>query len=128
MDEAKILVIDDEKSLLDLLRMSLELEGYDVITAENGEEGVKKFKEHQPDLVICDIIMPKMDGYETLARIKTSQKKWTPFIMLSAIREFEKISKAYDGNADFYLIKPVDPVILLKNIKTLLNLSRGGMV
>jgi len=69
----KILVIDDEQELLDLLKMSLELEDYEVVTALDGDEGLIKFKEHSPDLIICDIIMPKKDGYEVLKEIKESR-------------------------------------------------------
>lgn len=125
MANAKILIIDDEQELLDLLKMMLETEEYEVITAKDGKEGVEKFKEHKPELIICDIIMPKMDGYEVLREIRKISKKWIPIIMLSAITEFAKISQAYKDDANFYITKPVDPLILSKNIKTLLMISRG---
>jgi len=125
MEKNKILIIDDEQKLLDLLRLSLEMENYKVITARDGEEGLAKIKEHDPDLIICDIIMPKVDGYEVLRQVKQGDKKWVPFIMLSAVTDFKKIEQAYEGDIDFYLTKPVEPVILLKNIKTLLSLAKN---
>ena len=124
MDKAKILVIDDEQDLLDLLKLTLELEGYDIVTALNGEEGLAKFNEHNPELIICDIIMPKVDGYEVLKQVKQKGKRWTPFIMLSAISDFDYMKKAHEGDIDFYLTKPIQTAILLKNIKTLLNLAK----
>ena len=124
MDKPKILIIDDEQEFLDLLKMSLELEGYDIITAVNGEDGLAKFQDQKPDLIICDIIMPQKDGYEVLKAVKEKQDRWIPFIMLSAIGDLDKIKQAYDGETDFYLTKPVEPWILTKNIKTLLALAQ----
>ncbi len=124
MIKAKILVIDDEQELLDLLRLSLELEDFQVITALDGEEGLVKIKQYDPDIIICDIIMPKKDGYEVLKQVKQDKKRWIPFIMLTALSDFNKIKKAHDEEVDFYITKPVDASILVKNIKTLLNLSK----
>jgi DNA-binding response OmpR family regulator len=124
MTKPKILVIDDEQELLDLLRLSLELEDFDVITAHDGEEGIAQFHEHTPDIIICDIIMPKKDGYEVLKEVKQAAKRWVPFIMLSAIGDFDKIKQAYEEQTDFYLTKPVDPWVISRNIKTLLNLAK----
>lgn len=125
MNKPKILIIDDEQELLDILRMSLSLEGFDIITASNGEEGIAKFEQEAPDLIICDIVMPKKDGYEVLSEIKEKEKRWIPFIMLSAVGDFKKIKRAYEGDIDFYLTKPIEPTILIKNIKTLLNLAKN---
>lgn len=124
MAKTKILVIDDEQELLDLLKISLGLEGYEVVTALNGEEGLAKFDEQKPDLVICDIIMPKMDGFEVLAKLQRDPKKWVPVIMLSATTDLKKIKQVWDQQADFYLPKPVNPNILSRNIKALLSLAQ----
>ena len=122
MTKAKILIIDDTPELLELLTKPLELDGYSVATAIDGEDGLAKFDEFAPDLIICDIMMPKMNGYEVLHAIKKRQTRWIPFIMLSAISDFKKIKEAYDGDSDFYMTKPVEPGILKKNIETLLHL------
>ena len=124
MAEAKILIIDDTPELLELLKKPLEIDGYEVVTANDGEEGLAKFDQFDPDVVICDIMMPKMNGYEVLNEIKKRQTRWIPFIMLSAISDFNKIKQAYDGHSDFYLTKPVEPGILKKNIETLLHLAQ----
>jgi CheY-like chemotaxis protein len=125
MEKPKILIIDDEQELLDLLQMTLELEGYEIETAVDGEEGLKKVASFKPNLIICDIIMPKKDGYEVLKAVKKNESgEWIPFIMLSAIADMNKIKEAYEGETDFYLTKPVETWVLTKNIKTLLNLAK----
>lgn len=124
MDTKKILIIDDEESFLELLKSQLELEGYLVITALNGEEGIEKAKQEPPDLIICDIKMPKKNGYEVLKEIRQDKTRWIPFIMLSALTDFDNMKKAYDGDSDFYLSKPVQLELLSKNIQTLLALSQ----
>jgi len=124
MADVKILVIDDEEELLDLLQISLRLEGYEVIIAQNGKEGLEKFEKENPDLVLCDIIMPEMDGFEVLTKIRQNSKKWVPVIMFSATTDSERIQKSWKQDADFYLPKPVNPSILSRNIKTLLNMAK----
>jgi len=124
MEKSKILVIDDEKGFLDLARTRLNAEGYNVITASNGTEGIEKAKSQRPDLVICDIRMPKKDGYEVLKEIRQSIDKNLPIIIISVIDDFEKIEEAYDDEADFYVSKPVEFITLSKNIRTLLNLKK----
>ena len=75
--QTKILVIDDEEGIRDTLETILSLDGYDVTTAINGEEGIKSAEAHIPDLIICDIMMPVMDGYEVAKRVWKT-KKWLP--------------------------------------------------
>ena len=124
MSKPKIIIIDDEQELLDLLKMSMEMEGYEVITAIDGEEGLKVIEEHKPDLIICDIVMPKLDGYDVLKAVREKSERWIPFIMLSAVSDFNKIKKAHEESVDFYLTKPVQGWILTKNIRALLNISK----
>ena len=125
MQKAKILLIDDEKALLNLLRENLQAEGYEVITASDGEEGLKKAQNEKPDLVICDVIMPKKDGFEVLKVLRQNTKFQVPFIMLTVVNDFEKIKKAYYEEADFYVTKPVKLAKLVKNIQILLNISKN---
>jgi CheY-like chemotaxis protein len=126
MDKAKILVIDDEKDLLSLLKEQLELMGYSVVTAKDGEEGLISAQVSHPDLVICDINMPKKDGFEVLRQLKKDPDFQAPFIMLTVEKDFDKIREAYQDKADFYVTKPINLQKLLKNIRTLLNLKRSG--
>lgn len=124
MPHAKILLIDDEKELLELIGEQLAIAGYEVITAENGEDGIIKARMLNPDLVICDMHMPKKDGFAVLRELKNNNFT-APFIMLTVEDKFDKIKKAYDEEVDFYITKPVELEKLLKNIKILLNISKN---
>ncbi|MFC1807989.1 response regulator [Candidatus Omnitrophota bacterium] len=120
----KILIIDDEKVFVDSLKTALESEGYIVVAANDGDEGIARAKNEKPDLIICDMRMPKKDGHEVLRAIKEGKDRWFPFIMLTAFGEFDSAKKAYDDECDLYLTKPVELPVLLHNIKTLLNLAK----
>ena len=124
MDRDKILIIDDEQGFLDLVSERLELEGYDVATAFDGENGIQKAKTWHPDLIICDVKMPKKDGFEVLKNLRHEKNMRVPFVMMTLVDDFEKIKKAYDEEADFYVTKPVELARLSKNIRILLNLSQ----
>jgi two-component system alkaline phosphatase synthesis response regulator PhoP len=126
MGKTKILVIDDEKDFLDLMKKALEPAGYEVIIANDGDEGVTKAKACKPDLVICDIKMPKKDGFQVLKEMRQNDEfRRTPFIMLTVVDDFKKVEEAYDDEADFYVTKPVKFDKLLKNIPLLLNLQKS---
>ena len=120
----KILIIDDEQDFLDLVGERLKLEGYDVITALDGENGLQEAKIWHPDLIICDVKMPKKDGFEVLENLRHETNIRVPFVMLTVVDDFEKIKKAYDEKADVYVTKPVELASLSKNIRLLLNLSQ----
>ncbi len=122
--DTKVLIIDDEKDFVGLLKEKFELEGYEVLTAFDGEEALTKTRELLPDIIICDVRMPKKDGFEVLKELKKAPSFRTPFIMLTAVNDFEKIKEAYNFDADFYVTKPVELKKLLKNVRILLNLSR----
>jgi DNA-binding response OmpR family regulator len=121
----KILIIDDEKDFISMLEEMLVKGGYEVITAFDGEEGLEKVKAQRPDLVICDIKMPKKDGYEVLKGIRQKVDKNLPVIILSAIEDFKNVQEAYSCEADFYISKPVEFVPLLKNVRALLSMRKN---
>jgi DNA-binding response OmpR family regulator len=122
----KVLVIDDEKDFLELIGSALRSRGgYEVHTALDGEEGLAKARSEKPDLVICDIRMPKMSGYDVLKGIREEVDKNMPVIILSAIEDFKNVQKAYEGEADFYISKPVEIALLIKNVRTLISLSKS---
>ncbi|MBL7068351.1 MAG: response regulator [Candidatus Omnitrophica bacterium] len=125
MAKEKILVIDDEKEFLSLLESRLGAEGYEVITASNGIEGLERVREQKPDLVVCDIGMPLKDGFEVLKEIREGVDKRLPVIIASVVDDFDKITKVYEDEADFFVSKPVEIITLSKNIRTLLNLCKG---
>lgn len=102
-----ILVVDDEPGTLNLMSEVLKGEFDSVITAKNGDEGVKKFKKYAPDVVVADVAMPIMGGLDMASHIKNLDRK-TPVVILSAHSEKEMLLQAIDINVDKYIIKPVD--------------------
>lgn len=116
MDKETILAVDDEASIIDLLKYNIEKEGYNFISADNGEDGLKMAIEKDPDLIILDVMLPKMDGYSVCKGIR-QEKINTPIIMLSARgEEIDKILGLEIG-ADDYMTKPFSPRELLARIK-----------
>lgn len=111
-----ILVLEDNKALRMIIRKALEKAGYKVKAAENGKEGLKIFKKEIPDLIISDIIMPEMNGFEFL---KTIRKKHPliPFTFLTVKSELDDYTKGYELGATDYLTKPFDVDVLLKKVK-----------
>ena len=88
---AKLLVIDDEKDMVEVIKSALTTRGYDVISAFNGEEGLRKVKLEKPDLVICDIRMPKLDGWGVLKALREDTTSWVPVIMLTVLKEIARL-------------------------------------
>lgn len=125
--KTKILIIEDEKDIVEFLTYNLELDNFTVISAFDGEEGLKKMSE-RPDIVLLDIMMPKMDGYEVCRRIRENkQTAKLPVIFLSAkSSEYDEL-KGLDLGANDYILKPVSPAKLVAKVKsTLRNVSGSG--
>ena len=119
MNETKILVVDDEKNICELLRLYLTKEGYQVTTANDGEEGLEKFNQLKPDMVLLDVMMPRMDGLEVCRRIRKLGN--TPVMMLTAKGEtFDKVLGLELG-ADDYMVKPFDTKEVVARIKAVLR-------
>jgi two-component system sensor histidine kinase/response regulator len=119
MRKYNILVIEDTKSIREELRDILTFEGMQVFTAENGQEGIDKAKEHLPDLILCDIMMPVKDGFEVFDEIQSINNfKHTPFIFLTAKATVENRRKGMILGADDYITKPFDIDLLIKSIKS----------
>ncbi len=118
----RILVIEDESDARMMLSLALKSSGYIVFGAENGEEGLKLFKEEKPDLVILDVVMPLMDGWEVLRRIKAGFKsRKIPVIMVTGKSEDADKVKGYDFGADFYVTKPYNIQKLLPIIRDIIS-------
>jgi len=115
----KILAIDDDRFLLQLIQHSLEVAGYQVTTAFNGQSGLQQFHESQPHLVILDLMMPQMDGWETCHRIRSIST--VPIIMLTALGSHQDVIRGLKIGADDYLVKPFAFVELLARVRTLLR-------
>lgn len=122
MERKQILVIEDEEYILDNIKILLESENYETITANNGKEGIQKAKLLFPDLIICDIGMYGMDGYEVLNELSKDEKTdLIPFIFLTAKVERSDLRKGMELGADDYIFKPFSSAELLKAIETRLN-------
>ena len=114
-----VLVVDDEPRLVDVVRMNLEMGGYRVLGAFDGVEALEKLKQDLPDLVVLDVMMPEMDGFETLRHIREVSN--LPVIMLTVRNEPADRIKGLEIGADDYLSKPFDPRELQSRIKALLR-------
>ena len=115
----KILAVEDDRNISDLIRMYLEKEGFEVTTAFDGGTAVEKFKEIQPDLVLLDIMLPVMDGWAVCQKIREMSK--TPIIMLTAKSEvFDKVTGLEMG-ADDYIVKPFEMKELIARINAVLR-------
>jgi len=120
----KILVIEDDYSVLSGIVDLLEAKSYTAFTASDGKEGVKIAKEIVPDLIICDVMMPKLDGYEVLKEItNNAATSFIPFIFLTAKAEMKDLREGMNLGADDYIIKPYDAPVLLKSIEKRLEKS-----
>jgi two-component system alkaline phosphatase synthesis response regulator PhoP len=122
MSKGKILVVDDEIYIVHILDFSLGMEGYEVITALDGEQALERMKAERPDLVVLDIMMPKLDGYEVCKAIKSNPTtKQTPVILLSAKGRNVDQKLGFDVGADDYITKPFSPRKLVERINQLLG-------
>lgn len=121
-DVKKILLVDDERDILDFLSYNLENAGYEVRVAQNGLEGVKVAQEFLPDLILLDMMMPEMDGVQTCEEIRNlDTKKEIVVAFLTARGEDYSQIAGFDAGADDYILKPIKPKVLMSRIKALLK-------
>ena len=122
---SKILLVDDDKMLVDLYKERLEIAGFQVEVGRNGEEGIRKTKEFKPDIILLDIMMPKVDGYQALAAIKSDPAtKDIPVIILSALMRDVNKTRAMEVGAENYIIKSeCMPGDVIKKIEQTLDKS-----
>jgi len=119
---SKILIVDDEVELNHLIKKRLEVDRYQVITAYDGKEGIEKVKSENPDLIILDVYMPEMDGFEVCRILKGDDRyKKIPIIFLSAMAQQNDYNFGKEVGADAYIAKPFEPTILLAKIESLLT-------
>jgi len=117
-----ILVVDDEQDLLDLIEYNLKKKDFEVLKAENGQEGIYLTKKNKPDLVLLDIMMPKMDGLEVCERMRMDpETKQIPIIFLTARGDEKTEIEGLDRGADDYITKPISTTKLISRIKAVLR-------
>jgi two-component system alkaline phosphatase synthesis response regulator PhoP len=122
MPKGKILVVDDEIYIVHILDFSLGMEGYEVVTALDGEQALEKLQSDKPDLIVLDIMMPKLDGYEVCKAIKSDpETRQIPVILLSAKGRNVDQKLGFDVGADDYITKPFSPRKLVERINQLLG-------
>ncbi len=129
---AKILIVDDDPDILDAMAMIIESQGYDVVTARDGIEGLANLKSENPDLLILDLMMPKLDGFGVCKELQDprwSKYKNIPILILTSVREEAsrrryELETGLELNVDDYVEKPVSPDVLLQRITKLLKKKR----
>ncbi|MBE0415442.1 MAG: response regulator [Dehalococcoidia bacterium] len=127
--QAKILVVDDDPDILEAIRAVLEAHSHQVVTARDGEEGLAKLKEEKPDLMILDLLMPRMDGFAVLKELQDPRRsKYSniPVLILTSVREDVsrrryELETGLELNVDDYVEKPIDPHTLVRRVEKLLE-------
>lgn len=121
---ARVLVVDDSRESLDLLVYFLKPAGYEVLTAMDGVEAIEMVERQSPDIILLDIMLPRLDGYQVCERLKKSQSTFhIPIIMITALKELKDKIRALEAGADDFISKPFDNVELLTRVKSLLRIK-----
>jgi DNA-binding response OmpR family regulator len=119
----KLLVVDDDREIVGTLQKRLLQEGYEVVVAFDGEEALVKVKEDNPDVILLDLMLPKLNGFQVLKEVREKYKdKWRPVIIVSAQSDLEAVKKSYNLEADHYLVKPSTMENILRGISTMISL------
>jgi len=119
---AKILIAEDERDIRDLITFTLRFAGHDVVAAANGEEAVEKALKEKPDLVLMDVRMPRMTGYEACKKMKADENiKHIPVVFLSAKGQESEVNAGLDAGAVEYILKPFSPDQLTERVRTILK-------
>lgn len=119
---SKILVVDDDEAINELIKINLELFGYDVVTAKDGVQGYTLAKQEMPDLIVLDVMMPEVDGYTVAKRVRENvNTKDIPILMLTALNMLENKIKGFDLGIDDYLVKPFEMEELKARVRALLK-------
>ena len=118
----KILIVDDEKDLVETLTLRLEANGYEVIKAYDGQEGLERAQKERPDLIVLDLMLPKMDGYKVCGLLKSDLRySKIPIILFTARAQESDKKMGEEVGGDAYITKPFDPPALLAKIKELIE-------
>jgi len=121
----KILVIDDDLAVTELMSMLLKTFGFEVLTTNNGLEGIRLVKEFEPNVVLLDLMMPDVDGWQVCKSIRKTSN--VPILVLSALNEPRMVASVLDAGADDFLVKPVPSGVLVANIKKLIRRNTGAL-
>lgn len=123
-ENKRLLLVDDDPNLVFLVKDYLEFQGYTVTTAENGVAALEVLKKYIPDMIICDVMMPEMDGYALIEKVRQDPRTdWIPVMFLSAKGQSHDRVKGLNQGADFYMVKPFEPEELIAQVEASLNQS-----
>lgn len=121
-ERMKVLLVDDEPDLVQLVSVRLEAAGYAVVAATDGQQALDRVKESRPDMIILDLMLPKMDGYKVCRLLKFDERyQKIPILIFTARAQAEDVKLAMDCGADAYLTKPFESALLLEKIRALLE-------
>jgi two-component system alkaline phosphatase synthesis response regulator PhoP len=122
MSPKKILVVDDEVDLVETVRFPLEMEGFDVLVSYNGEDALNQARKENPDLIILDLMLPKLDGYKVCRLLKFDERyKHIPILMVTAKTQEKDKTLGMETGADEYITKPFEMDYLMEKVKAYLN-------
>ena len=122
----KVLVIDDDQAMRDTLKLVLEPQSFEVYEARSGPEGIETTKQVKPDVIILDLLIPDMDGWQVTKAIRVFSA--VPILVLSPVSKPEMVAKALDAGADEYLIKPMPGSVLIAHLKRLARRARAEVL
>lgn len=121
-EHKRLLLIDDDPNLILLVKDYLEFRGYEVVTAENGREALEVLENDVPDMIICDVMMPEMDGYTFVSNVRQDERtSWIPVLFLSAKGQSQDRVKGLNVGADVYMVKPFEPEELVAQVEASLK-------
>lgn len=124
---AKILAVDDERHIARLVQVNLERQGHQVTVAYDGEEALQKVAQDRPDLIVCDVMMPRKDGFQVLTELKANPETADiPVIMLTAKAQDADVFRGWSSGVDCYLTKPFQPAELINFVQRVLESQDGG--
>jgi two-component system, OmpR family, alkaline phosphatase synthesis response regulator PhoP len=124
VSSGRVLVVDDERPIVMVIETNLKIAGYEVLTAYNGRDALELVRSRRPDLVLLDVVMPEMDGWETVKQIRGDDEPKvasTPIVMLTALDRDRDILRGYEYGVDIYLTKPFEPEELLEIVARVLE-------
>ncbi|MGH3354530.1 MAG: response regulator [Nocardioidaceae bacterium] len=123
----RVLVVDDSAVIRELISVNLELEGFEVCTAEDGQDALDRVEEIQPDLITLDVVMPRMDGFETVARLRAqASTRDIPVVMVSAAAQEADLDRGRALGVNAYITKPFQPDLLVEVIRDLTGAGEPG--
>jgi DNA-binding response OmpR family regulator len=129
MAAAKVLAVDDESDILLIVRTALESAGMDVRTASNGRDALTTADEFAPDLIVLDVMMPEMDGFEVVRHLRENEKTQDiPVVMLTGVSDSQRVKQALDSGVARYIVKPFDIEELLRTVRQVLDSDKDGIL